>query len=229
MEQKKIRLAKFLSQAGVASRRKAENLIKQGKVKIGLHIVKDLATSVPENSQDIFVNNKAVILEKKVYYLLNKPTGYVCSVSDPHNKKTVMSLVPKEPKVFPVGRLDKDSQGLILLTNDGDLAHQLTHPKFEVKKTYLVTVDKILTRDIESKLKKGISLEEGLAKVDKLKILSSKKLEIVIHQGWNRQIRRMLAKLGYKVIELSRISEANLKLGNLPIGKYKVLNKNDIK
>lgn len=223
-----IRLARFLSQAGVASRRKAEDIIRQGKVKVGNQIIKEVAFNVPEDSEDIFVNNKNVILEKKVYYLLNKPIGYICSVSDPHNKKTVLDLVPNTPKVFPVGRLDKDSQGLLLLTNDGDLAYHLTHPKFEVKKTYIVKVDKNFVKDLEEKLQKGIRLEEGLAKADKVKILSGKKMEIVIHQGWKRQVRRMFEKLGYQVVELERIAESKLQLGKLPLGKYKKLKKSDI-
>lgn len=224
----KMRLARFLSQAGVASRRKSEELIKEGKVSIEGKKVTDLATNVPEDSADISVGGQKVFLEKKVYYLLNKPIGYICSVSDPHNSQTVLELVPKQPKVFPVGRLDKDSEGLLLLTNDGDLAYRLSHPKFEVKKTYLVTVDKFLTKEAEQKLKKGIRLTEGLARADSLKVLSAKKLEIVIHQGWKRQIRRMLEKLGYGVKNLERIGESGLKLGNLARGKYKILRKSDI-
>lgn len=227
-EVKQIRLAKFLAEAGVASRRKAEELILQGKVKINGKVVKEVATKVDENSEDIEVSNKPIILEPKVYYLLNKPVGYLSSVEDPHHSKTVLDLVPKEPRVFPVGRLDKDSQGLMLLTNDGDLAYRLTHPKFEVGKTYLVKVDKKLEKSVASKMKQGIRLTEGMAKADQIKINSSKELEITIHQGWKRQIRRMLEKLGYQVVFLQRISEGKMKLGNLPVGKYKKLKAKDL-
>ncbi|MCD4760550.1 rRNA pseudouridine synthase [bacterium] len=228
LKNKQIRLAKFLAEAGVASRRKAEELIKQGKVRIGNKIIKDVASNVDSDSEDVHVNNKKVSINKKVYYLLNKPVGYISSVSDPHNKQTVLDLVPKHPKVFPVGRLDKDSQGLLLLTNDGDLTYHLTHPKFKVAKTYVVKTDKKIEQDLAKILKKGIRLREGLAKADKVKIISPYKLEIVIHQGWKRQIRRMLENSGYQAVQLIRQSEGKLKLGNLATGKYQKLKLKDI-
>lgn len=218
-----IRLAKFLADSGVASRRKAEELIKAAKVSINNKIVTDLATKVNEDSQNIAVNHKKILPDKKICYLLNKPVGFVCSVSDPHNKKTVLDLVPRNPRVVPVGRLDKDSEGLLLLTNDGDLVYKLTHPKFNIQKTYLVTTDKILNKNIADLLKKGIKLEEGIACADKVIIRNKFELEIIIHQGWNRQIRRMLAVLGYKVVKLTRIKEGDIVLGNLPLGKYKIV------
>ena len=180
------------------------------------------------NQTDITVNNTKVALEPKVYYLLNKPTGYISSLKDPHNLKTVVSLVPKQPRVVPVGRLDMDSSGLLLLTNDGELIYQLTHPKFEVSKTYVATVNKELDKNIVAILKKGVQLPEGLAKADQVRILNEKQLEIVIHQGWNRQVRRMLGAEGLRVTELTRIAEGKLKLDDLPSGKYKELNKSAI-
>ena len=225
---KKIRLAKFLSTAGIASRRKAEELIKQGKISVNGHIVKDVATNVDADSQDIKFNNKVVGVEDKVYYLLNKPVGYVCSAKDPHNDKTVLSLLPAKPKVFSVGRLDKNSQGLLLLTNDGDLAYQLTHPKFEVSKTYLVKVNHKLDKKIATSLKQGMFLEEGLAQADKVEVINNHELLISIHQGWKRQIRRMMDELGYKVNTLTRISEGKLNLDQLASGKYKILKKEEI-
>lgn len=218
-----IRLAKFLADSGVASRRKAEELIRAGKVSIDHKIVTDLATKVEADSQNITVNHKKILPDKKICYLLNKPVGYICSVSDPHNKKTVLDLVPKFPRVVPVGRLDKDSQGLLLLTNDGELVYKLTHPKFKIQKTYLVKTDKIINKNIIDLLKKGIKLEEGMARADKVIIRNKFELEITIHQGWNRQIRRMLAALGLKVVKLTRIKEGDIVLGNLPVGKYKIL------
>lgn len=224
----KIRIAKFLAEAGVASRRGAEELIKQAKVSVNHKIITNLATKVDINSDNISVNNKLIKPDKKIYYLLNKPVGYICSVKDPHNSKTVLQLVPDQPKVVPVGRLDKNSQGLLLLTNDGDLHYKLTHPKFEVKKTYLVKVNKDLDKKIINLLKQGVKLEEGKACADKVKLVSKNTLEIIIHQGWKRQIRRMMQELGYHVTELTRIQEGKLKLNNLKIGKYKILNKSDI-
>lgn len=227
-ERNKIRIAKFLSDAGVASRRKAEEIIKSGKVKIGNEIVYDLSTKVLPDAKNISVAGKQIMSEVKVYYILNKPVGYLSSVRDPHHSKTVLQLVPNTPRVVPVGRLDKDSSGLLLLTNDGDLVYKITHPKFKVKKTYLVEIDKdFLKKDLE-KFKKGIKLEEGIAKADQLVIKNSRELEIVIHQGWNRQIRRMFGALEYRVINLKRIKEGKLTLGNLGIGKYKKLDRKDI-
>ena len=221
----KIRIAKFLAEAGVASRRKAEDIISAGKVKIGTEVVKNLATKVSPDADDIFVNGKKITIEHKVYYLLHKPVGTLSSVSDPHYKETVLKFVPRHPRVFPVGRLDKDSSGLLLLSNDGDLTYKVTHPKFEVKKTYLVTINKDIDKKDVAQLKKGVQLTEGIAKADHVVIKEKRKMEIVVHQGWNRQIRRMLGEFGYGVMELQRIKEGKLVLGDLPVGKYKKLDK----
>ena len=225
---KQIRLAKFLAEAGVASRRKAEELILQCKVKVAGQVIKEMCTKVDEDSQDVKVNNKSVGLEEKVYYMLNKPVGYLSSAEDQHHNKMVLDLVPKTPRVFPVGRLDMDSQGLMILTNDGELTYQLTHPKFKIKKTYLVTVDKHLNRDVVAKLTTGIRLNEGIARADKVIINKARQLEMTLHQGWKRQIRRMLENLGYEVVQLERIAEGRLSLGDLAPGKYKKITKQDI-
>ena len=223
-----MRLAKFLAEAGVASRRKSEELIISGQVAIDGEVVDNVATNVLADQDNISVDNKKVIIEPKVYYLLNKPVGYISSLSDPHNDKLVVDLVPEKPRVVPVGRLDMDSSGLLLLTNDGELTHQLTHPKFEVSKTYVATVNKDLDKNIVAILKKGVYLPEGLAKADEVRILDDRNLEVVIHQGWNRQIRRMLGAEGLRVTELVRVAEGRLKLADLPIGDYIELKKQDI-
>ena len=224
-----MRLAKYLSNSGIASRRQAEVLISSGRVKVNGEIVKILGTSIDSDKDEIFYNNKLVKADNKVYYLLNKPVGYICSNYDAHNRQNVLALVPKDPRVYPVGRLDKDSQGLLLLTNDGDLTYELTHPKFVVKKEYLVELDKeILAKDL-TQLKTGISLTEGLAKADQVKKVSPYSIQLTIHQGWNRQIRRMLGALNYRVLSLTRVKEGDLVLGNLPLGKYKVLSIKDFK
>jgi len=225
---KEIRLASFLAQSGVASRRHSEELIKQGKIKVNGQIVKLLSTKVAVDAISVEFNNKPVRLDNKVYYLLNKPWGYVCSVSDAHNPQTVLSLVPPEPKVFPVGRLDKDSQGLILLTNDGDLAYRLTHPKFKVPKTYAVSLDKTFKPADKAQLLVGIKLDEGLAQADKVVIKNQKDLMIILHQGYKRQIRRMLESLGYQVLSLIRVAEGHLVLGSLPEGEYIILDKSAV-
>lgn len=226
--QSAIRLAKFISSCGLASRRQAEVLIIQGQVQVNGTIVKVVPTKIDPQSDQITVRGQILKFEEKVYYLLNKPAGFLSSAKDPHHHQLVTQLVPKNNKVWPVGRLDKDSRGLLLLTNDGDLTYLLTHPKHAVQKVYQVTLNKPISGDLLSKLKNGVSLEEGLAKVDNIKKLTDNKLEITIHQGWKRQIRRMLAEFGYQVTDLLRIQEGNILLGDLPTGKYKVLTKADI-
>ncbi len=225
---KPIRLAKFLADHGIASRRKAEEIILAGRVKVNHQLVKVLATLVDPAKDQVAVDNTLITLEKKVYYLLNKPVGYVSSVADPHNPQNILQLLPKGERIYPVGRLDKDSQGLLLVTNDGELTYLLTHPKFKIQKKYLVKVDKPLNEQVIKKLKQGIRLEEGLAKADEIKLKNNEELVITIHQGWKRQIRRMLSALNYQVKELTRLGEGRLTLGNLPIGKYRKINKEDI-
>ncbi len=224
----KERLSKFLSQAGVASRRKADELILAGKIKVNGQVVNKLGAKVDPQNDEVMVNGRLVKEEEKVYYVLNKPLDYVCTVSDPHNTKNVLQLVPNNPKVWPVGRLDKDSHGLLILTNDGDLTNRLTHPRYEKKKKYIVRLHKKFLIDDLATMKNGIELEEGLAKVDSLKILADNTIEIVLHQGWKRQIRRMLRVLGYRVINLCRVREGSLELGDLGVGHYRKIKKEDI-
>ncbi len=226
--QKEIRLASFLAQCGVTSRRKAERLIQAGRVRVEGKLITAVGTNVPINSHDITVDGRRLKLDNKVYYLLNKPRGYVCTVTDKHNHQTVLSLVPRSPKVFPVGRLDKDSQGLLLLTNDGDLAYELTHPKFKVSKTYVVRIDRPFSEEMKKELLRGMRFPEGWARADSLENKGNGYIEIVLHQGYKRQIRRMLDALGCNVLTLIRQSEGKLSLGNLPLGKYRVLKKEEI-
>jgi pseudouridine synthase len=217
----KIYLQQFLSTAGVASRRGATDLIKEGKVKInGKRAV--TGAKVDPATDKVFVSGKLIhATDEKLYYLVNKPVGFTCTTKDIHARDLVTDLVPKTPKVWPVGRLDKDSHGLIMLTNDGELTNNLTHPKFGHEKEYIVTLDKPVTKNLLLKLKKGVTLKEGTAKADRLKELSPTKLSIVIHQGWNRQIRRMIERRGYKVLDLERIKFGKYKLDNLEPGQFK--------
>ncbi|OGG87618.1 hypothetical protein A3B87_00685 [Candidatus Kuenenbacteria bacterium RIFCSPHIGHO2_02_FULL_39_13] len=216
----KIYLQQFLSTAGLASRRAATDLIKQGRVKVN-HKPAELGIKIDPKKDRIEYQGKIIKApEEKVYYLVNKPIGCTSTVKDRHALKKVVDLVPKVPKVWPVGRLDKDSHGLIILTNDGDLTNKLTHPKFKHEKEYIITINKAVTQDLLSKLSKGVKLEEGLARADKINKLDENKLSITLHQGWKRQIRRMLGKCGYRVIDLQRIRVDKIKLGNLRIGLY---------
>ncbi|MFH0873628.1 MAG: pseudouridine synthase [Candidatus Komeilibacteria bacterium] len=216
-----IRLAKFLALAGIASRREAEQLITAGKVLVNGKPHLELGRPIDENRDVVVFRGQPVRAEAKVYYLVHKPIGYLSANKDSYTDLVVTKLVPIQPKVYPVGRLDKDSSGLMLLTNDGDLTYQLTHPKFAVEKEYEVTTDKPVTAALLADLKKGVKLAEGLAVIDNGKIIGPKKFSLTLHQGWNRQIRRMLGHLGIGVVGLVRVREGNLKLGSLPVGKYK--------
>lgn len=217
----KIRLQKFLADAGVASRRAAENLILAGKIKVNGKVVKVLGFKVdPDEDQ---VEYKREILKpksKKVYIVLHKPFGYVTACQD-QREKTVLDLVDVPERVFPVGRLDKDSTGLVLLTNDGDLAYKLTHPKFKHVKEYLVEVDKNISPTQLKQLKKGVSLDEQKTYPAQIKRLGAKKFLIAIHEGRNRQVRRMCQHVGLKVTRLKRTRLGKLHLGNLAEGEWR--------
>ncbi|HRY63526.1 MAG TPA: pseudouridine synthase [Patescibacteria group bacterium] len=216
-----INLTQAIAQSGLCSRRKAEEFIRLGQVEVNGQLA-SLGLKVDSLKDKIKVAGHSLASpDKKVYYVVNKPIGYTCTSSDRHAAKKITDLVPHVPKVWPVGRLDKDSRGLIILTNDGDLTYQLTHPKFEHVKEYLVILDKPITPELLLKLKQGVKLEEGVAKADSLKKVSPTKLSIVIHQGWNRQIRRMLGACGYRAVDLVRIRIGKIKLEELREGEYK--------
>ncbi len=224
----KERLAKFLAQAGIASRRKSEALILAGRVTVNGQIEKNVATNIDPSTDIVTVDGRKLQAEEKVYYILNKPVGYVCSLFDEHNKNKVTDLLPKEEKIWPVGRLDKDSSGLLILTNDGELTNLLTHPRYEKQKKYLVTLnDKFNRKDIKL-LERGVEMEEGLAQADEIKIVNDNTIEVTLHQGWKRQIRRMLGIAGYDVVDLVRIQEGRLLLGDLPLGQYERISRDDI-
>ncbi len=229
------RLQKILSRFGVASRRKAEELILNKKVLVNNKIAK-LGQKVDLKKDIVEVKHRSLSAEagnfrveakeeQAVYYLVNKPVNFTCSVSDKHAKKLITDLVPKNPKVWPVGRLDKNSTGLIILTNDGNLTNKLTHPKFKHEKEYEVAVDKKISEKFLQKMKKGIKLDEGVAKADKIIALNKNKFIIILHQGWKRQIRRMCEKLNYKVLELKRTRIGKIKLKDLKEGKFEEIKK----
>ncbi|WP_143055881.1 pseudouridine synthase [Anaerobranca gottschalkii] len=226
------RLQKFMAAAGVASRRKSEELILEGKVKVNGQVIRELGFKVSEKDR---VEVEGKVINKKinhVYYLLNKPVGYVTTVSDPQGRKTVMELVPKGKRVFPVGRLDIMTDGLLLLTDDGQLAYQLTHPKYLVEKEYHVKVKGKVGLDQIEKLEKGIMLEDGLTAPAKAVILKETNGETVIsltiHEGRNRQVRRMMEAIGKKVLKLTRVRYGDLTLAGVPVGKYRVLTDKEV-
>lgn len=229
------RLQKILAQAGVASRRKCEELILQGKVEVNDEVVTTLGTKVDPSVDVIKVNGKTIGAEKKVYMMLNKPKGVITSASDPQGRKIVNDyLKGVSERLYPVGRLDYDTEGLLLLTNDGDFAHMLTHPKHHVPKTYIATVKGVPHGTALDKLKKGIMLEDGMtapAEVEYQDIDPEGKfatISITITEGRNRQVRRMFDAINHPVNKLKRIAFGDLFLGNLKRGLSRPLTKEEI-
>jgi 23S rRNA pseudouridine2605 synthase len=217
-----VRLAKFLAHAGVASRRKAEEIIAKGVVTVGGEVVVDPARDVGEGD-DVRVNGSPVGTEAREVWAVNKPAGVVSTAREPGDRTAVVELVRTEARLYPVGRLDADSTGLLLLTNDGDLANRLTHPRYEVPKTYRVQVrEQISDRDLE-RLRRGVELEDGPTGSAKVKRLGGREIEITLREGRNRQVRRMLEAVGNRVVALRRVSFGPLKLGDLPEGKARRL------
>jgi len=229
-----LRLQKFLAHAGIASRRKSEELILQGQIKVNGSIVTELGSKV--NPKEDVVTYKDRIVSKpedKVYYMLNKPVGYVTTVKDEKDRKTVLDLLSSvEERIYPVGRLDADTSGLLLLTNDGDLTYLITHPKHEVEKTYIAQVDGVPGNKQLRQFREGLIIDNRKTSRAKIKILSTSKnkatLSITITEGRNRQVRRMCAAIGTPVLKLKRISIGNIKLNNLEKGQYRELTKSEI-
>jgi 23S rRNA pseudouridine2605 synthase len=220
-----MRLAKHLAHAGIASRRAAEQLIFHGHVTVGGKVVTDPATDV-DGSKPITVDGRPVggTQQERAVYILNKPPGVVSTSHDTHGRKTVVDLVHADRRLYPVGRLDADSTGLILLTDDGELAHRLTHPSFEVPKTYRAVVRNPPVREPAlRKLREGIELDDGRTSPAKVRKISSSELEITIHEGRKRQIRRMCEAIDHRVELLERVAFGPLRLGSLPVGGHRRL------
>ena len=220
-----MRLAKHLAHAGVASRQAAEQLIFDGRVTVGGQVVRDPARDV-DGSRPIAVDGRPVGAAEhdRVVYILNKPAGVVSTAQDTHGRRTVVDLVHADRRLYPVGRLDVDTTGLLLLTDDGALAHQLTHPSFEVPKTYRAVVHNPPVREPAlRKLREGIELDDGRTSPAKVRRISSGELEITIHEGRKRQVRRMCEAIGHRVESLERVAFGSLRLGNLPAGGHRKL------
>ena len=226
----RIRLHKYIAECGVASRRKAEELILSGKVKVNDQIVTRLGTMIDPSSDKIVVNGKLLKRkEEKIYIKLNKPRGVVSAAWDPR-EKTVIDLVKEIPyRLYPVGRLDKDSEGLMILANDGELANRLMHPRYEHEKEYVVNVRFPMTNDQLKKLESGIIVEGKKTLPAKVKRISSRKFFITLREGKKRQIRKMLEAVGNKVIRLKRIRIKNIQLGNLSTGQYAYLTTSEVR
>ena len=227
MEQ--IRLQKYLADAGIASRRKAEELIKQGKVYVNGKIVNELGTKVTPNVDEIRYDGKKVEIEEKyIYILLNKPIGYVTTVKDQFNRDSVMDLVKIRKRLVPVGRLDMYTSGALILTNDGEFVYKVTHPKHEIEKTYTVTIKGIIKKEEVKNLEIGVDIGEYITKPAKVKILKTdeekniSRLEITIHEGKNRQVRKMCEAIGHSVLALHRSKIAGIGVKDIPLRKMEI-------
>ncbi|MBE3568621.1 MAG: rRNA pseudouridine synthase [Bacillales bacterium] len=229
------RLQKVIAQAGIASRRKAEQLIVEGKVKVNGEVVTELGTKVLD-SDKIEVEGIPVEREEKVYFLLYKPRGLISSVRDDKGRKTVIDFFPHvDKRMYPIGRLDYDTSGLLLLTNDGEFANLLMHPRYKIEKTYIAKLKGIPPRPALKQLEKGVELEDGMTAPAKVKFLSGDRkkntaiVEITIHEGRNRQVRRMFEKIGYPVLKLRRERFAFLTLQGLNAGEFRELSPHEVK
>jgi len=227
-------LNKFISHAGICSRREAAELVKEGKVKVNNEIITEPGFKVTENDK-ISVNHRQVHLRKNlVYILLNKPKDYITTVRDPQGRKTIFQLIKNaaDERIFPVGRLDRNTTGVLLLTNDGELTQKLTHPSFGVKKVYEVRLDRPLEKRDMEKVLQGITLEDGLIAADAIGYADIKDKAIIgieIHSGRNRIVRRMFEHLGYDVKNLDRVLFANLTKKNVERGKWRYLTEREIR
>lgn len=224
-----MRINKYIAKSGVASRRNADKLIQEGKIKVNDDVVLTPGLDI-KNSDKVEYNGKVLeIIEEKHYIMLNKPVGYVCSNSSQFNEHIIYELIDVDTKLFSIGRLDKDSRGLIILTNDGDIYNNIIHPKNEIYKTYIVSLDKYFLPKHKEIIEQGIDIGDYITNPSKIRIITDNLLEIKINEGKNRQIRRMFQALNYTVTDLNRISIGEIQLGNLKIGQYRSLTDKELK
>jgi 23S rRNA pseudouridine2605 synthase len=222
-----------LAAAGLGSRRQCEELITAGRVEIDRQVVTELGTRVDPAQQAIRVDGVVLSRPKLVYYAVNKPSGVLSTNRDPSGRTRVIDLLPtRDVRLFTIGRLDQYSDGLILVTNDGELANQLTHPRYGVGKTYRVVVAGSPTREVLDKLREGVHLAEGMARAERVEVKSARKestvLEMVLREGKNREIRRILARVGHKVERLTRIAVGPVRLGDMPSGACRKLTRDEV-
>jgi 23S rRNA pseudouridine2605 synthase/23S rRNA pseudouridine2604 synthase len=224
-----MRLQKFLSHAGICSRRKGEEYIREGRIRVNNRVVTELGTKVDPDKDRVEFDGKSVALESEsVYIVLNKPKGYVTSCDHP-GEKIVLDLIDIPQRVYPVGRLDKDSTGLLILTNDGGLHQRLSHPSFDHEKEYDVTVSRHITDGSLQRIAQGLPMMGTKTRPAKIRRLSSRRFRIILKEGRNRQIRRMVRKVGNRVTELRRIRVSKIKLGSLAQGAWRNLTEKEKK
>ncbi len=229
-----VRLQKYLAGCGVASRRKSEDIIRSGRVSVNGEVVREMGVQIDEENDVITLDGSVVKPEKKmVYVMLNKPAGFVTTASDEKGRQTVMDLVADIPvRIYPVGRLDYDTEGLLLMTNDGDLTYKITHPKNNVEKTYVAEVAGNMNMGTITSLRNGVYIDGVKTSPAKVEVLGATqlgtKMEITIHEGRNRQVRRMFEAVGCKVKRLKRTKEAGLNLGHVPLGRWRKLTESEV-
>ncbi len=229
-----MRLQKYIAKSGLTSRRKAEKLIEAGEISVNGSLVTELGSKVEPGIDQVTYRGRLLELEeKKIYIVLNKPLGYVTTLSDEFNRPIVMDLIEGvEERIYPVGRLDIDTSGLLLLTNDGKLTNRLTHPSYEMKKTYLAEVEGIVTEAEREKMSRGLKIEDYITAAADVRIRDRKSrtsiLEISIHEGRNRQVRKMCSAIGHEVISLERISFSGIELEGLKPGSWRHLTREEL-
>lgn len=228
-----IRINRYLSMCGVASRRKADRLVLEGKVEVNGRVMRDLGTRIDPARDRVFVDGKQVVhVHDFVYLVMNKPKDTITTLSDERGRTTVMSLVKSKQRVYPIGRLDRNTTGVLLLTNDGEFANRLMHPKYEIPKSYLVTLDEPLKPQDMERLRRGIKLSDGMtapAELFPVPGTKGKQVGITIHEGRNRQVRRMFEALGYDVKKLDRVAYGPVTTEGLPRGKVRPLTHAEVK
>lgn len=233
------RLQKYMARCGVASRRKCEEIILSGKVKVNNDMVNELGVKIDPDKDKVFYKGERILPEEnKLYIMLNKPEGYITSVKDEKGRKTILDIVKVEERIYPIGRLDYDSSGLILLTNDGDIYNKIIHPRVEVEKKYIALCKGIFSDEEIKKFENGIDIGGYITADAKIKLIDKEKdrrtnevnslVEIIIHEGKNRQIRKMCSALGHDVITLKRVAIGEIKLGYLKRGEWRNLTKEEL-
>jgi 23S rRNA pseudouridine2605 synthase len=230
---KTVRINRFLSMCGISSRRKAEELVLQGKVELNHGVVTDLATKVDPSHDRVFVNGQqAVPVRDSLYLVLNKPKDAITTLHDEKGRNTVMSMVRATDRVYPIGRLDRNTTGVLLFTNDGDFSHRLMHPKFEVPKSYRVSTDKPVARGHLDSLRRGIRLDDGPSAPAEIYVIpggKGKEIGVTIHEGRNRQVRRMFESFGYDVLKLDRVAYGPVTKDGLARGATRSLTRQEIR
>jgi len=224
-----IKIAKYLSECGIASRRKAEELVSRGKVSVNGTVMKNVAERVDPGKDEVKVFGKIINEQKLVYYILYKPVGYVTTTEDRHAEKIVTELVPQKPPVWPVGRLDKNTSGLLILTNDGDLTQTLTHPKYEKEKEYSIITNRDLGKDEIFKIRSGLYLDDGLIKPKLFEEIREKQYKMILKEGRKRIVRRIIEEVDRRVAQLKRVRVATLTLGSLKPSEWRKLTTSEIK